>query len=36
MTESLEVRHELLIILKYSPILIYLHVLLQKYTITIE
>lgn len=36
MTEPLEVGHELHIILKYSPILIYLHVLLQEYTITIE
>lgn len=36
MTESLEVGHELLIILNYSPISIYFHVLPQEYSITIE
>lgn len=34
MTESLEVGHEFFIILKYSPILIYNHVLPQEYSIT--
>lgn len=36
MTESLEVGHELLIILNYSPISIYFHVLPQEYSITLE
>lgn len=36
MIESLELRHELLIILKYRPILIYFHILPQEYSITIE
>lgn len=36
MTESLEVGHELLIILEYRPILTYVHVLPQEYSITIE
>lgn len=36
MTESLEVGHELLIILKHSPILIYTHALPQECSIAIE
>lgn len=36
MTESLEVGHVLLMIFKYSPILIYTHALPQECSIAIE